>query len=159
MSIHDLAQALYDTDFATSLRESQYTFPIVEGTHLLSLSVSFGLIAITDLRLIGAYLRDEPAGDVLRQLRPWVLGGFAVTFLTGFALFAAEAVKLLDNPALPVKLALIVLAGLNALWFELRQGGNLAGRVVPRGAKLAGWVSLILWTLVVVSGRLIPYLS
>jgi hypothetical protein len=35
----------------------------------------------------------------------------------------------------------------------------LAGRVVPRGAKLAGWVSLILWTLVVVSGRLIPYLS
>lgn len=157
--IRDISQILYDSDLGTGLRESQYMYPVVEGAHLLSLGLSFGLIAITDLRLIGAYLRDEPAGDVLRQLRPWVLSGFALTFATGILLFCAEAVKLLDNPALPAKFALIFLAGLNALWFEFRHGGKLSGLTVPRGAKLAGWLSLILWTAVVVSGRLIPYLG
>jgi len=157
--IQEISQALYESGLGTYLRESQYAYPIVEGTHLLSLGLSFGLLAIADLRLIGAYLREEPAGDLLRQLRPWILSGFVITFATGILLFCAEAVKLLDNPALPAKFALIFLAGLNALWFESRHGGKLSGLSVPRGAKLAGWTSLILWTLVVVSGRLIPYLG
>ena len=159
----EFSQTLYDTQFSTDLRESVYVFPIIEGLHLLGLAFSVGLIALTDLRLIGKFLREESAADILTQLRPWVLGGFALTFATGILLFISESVKVLENPAFPIKLVLLFLAGLNALWFELKLGRKVnewgALPEVPSGVKFAGWASLILWTGVVLTGRLIPYLG
>ncbi|CAG0989905.1 hypothetical protein MTYP_02227 [Methylophilaceae bacterium] len=159
----EYSQVLQDFQFSTALRESIYMFPIVEGLHLLGLAFSVGLIVFTDLRLVGKFLRNEPVSDILFQLRPWVLSGFAITFITGFFLFAANAVKLLESQVFLLKIFLIVLAGINAVWFELRLGRKASEWVglseLPEGVVLAGWISLILWTGVVITGRMIPYLG
>lgn len=161
MSAEELLQTMYDSPLGTSLAESLYIYPLVEGAHLLSLAFSFGLIVLTDLRLVGAILKNLPVHILLQQLRPWLLGGFAVTFATGILLTFAAGPELIASPIFPLKLLLIVFAGLNALWFELKFGrqvlvwGNNA--VLPTGAKVAGWISLVSWSLVVILGRLIPY--
>jgi hypothetical protein len=161
MSPSELLQAMYDSHLGTSLAESLYAYPLVEGTHLLSLAFSFGLIVVTDLRLIGICLRQIPVDQVLHQLRPWLLGGFLVTFVTGILLTFASGPDLLESPIFPLKILLILLAGLNAIWFEYKFGRNISywseQLIFPRGARLAGWISLISWSAVVILGRLIPY--
>lgn len=163
MSLIEFSQFLYDSETGTAIRESLFVFPIIEGLHLLSLSLSVGLIVFTDFRLIGWFLRDVPASQLLRQLRPWLLGGFAVQFITGFLLFWALSIKVVELPVFWIKLAVILLAGLNVLWFELKWGRRVnewdTQPIPPGGVKLAGWASLTFWIIVVVAGRLIPYLQ
>jgi hypothetical protein len=120
------------------------------------------LIAFIDLRLMNVLLKRVPAHEVVRGLRPWVFYGFIVILLSGGLLFWSAAARLVASPAFAIKLGLIVLAGLNAAYFEFivarrpaRQG---AATALPRGAWFAGFASLSLWTLVVITGRLIAYL-
>ena len=61
---------------------------------------------------LGVFLRHIPASEVLQQLRPWVLGGFAAIFVSGGLLFWAEAATVVASPPFPFKLGFIVLAGL-----------------------------------------------
>ena len=158
-----IANAIEATSIGTAIAESRYAFPIIEGTHLIALSVSVGLIFLTDLRLMGLFLRQVPAAAVLHGLRPYVLCGFALVFLSGGLLFWAEAAEVIASPAWVFKFAFIGLAGLNALYFEFviaRRPGALSPErgSLPRGVKLAGLASLTIWTLVVICGRLIAYL-
>ncbi len=163
MTIIQILQTLHDSEFGTALRESLYMFPLLEGIHLIGLALSVGLIIATDLRLIGMFLTRVPVADVLRQLRPYVLTGFVITFITGILLLWAEGPRIWEIPVFPLKLALIVVAGLNALWFEFKFGRQAhvwgAQSQFPAGARLAGWVSLTSWSAVVICGRLIPYLE
>jgi hypothetical protein len=162
MSITTLAQAIYDSGIGTALRESVYAFPIVEGLHLIGLAFSVGLILFVDLRLVGLVFKQVPVADVVRPLRPWLLAGFALTIITGIFLFIAEAAKIIGFIVLPLKILLIVLAGINALWFELKWGrktSEWSGQSLPKQVRLAGWTSIALWGGVVICGRLIPYLS
>ena len=162
-TIAAIANAIEATSIGTAIAESRYAFPIIEGTHLIALSVSVGLIFLTDLRLVGLFLRQVPAAAVLHGLRPYVLCGFALVFLSGGLLFWAEAAEVSASPAWVFKFAFIGLAGLNALYFEFviaRRPGALSperGRL-PRPVQLAGLASLTIWTLVVICGRLIAYL-
>jgi hypothetical protein len=158
----DLAQRIEATPLAVALAESRYAFPIVEGVHLIGLALSVGLIFLTDLRLIGVLFREVPVTDVLRHLRPYVLMGFAAVFASGALLFWAEASMLVENPAFPVKLLFIVLAGLNALYFEFVIAKRAPVRenhpVLPASVRRAGLASLVLWSIVIICGRLIPYM-
>lgn len=161
MTPKDFLQQLQDSALGVALSESIYMYPLVEGTHLISLVFSFGLIVLTDLRLIGFFLPSVPVSEVLAKLRPWLLGGFVVTFITGFLLVFVNGPTLVHTWVFPLKLLLIVIAGLNAIWFEIkfgRRAGEWTNQA-PTGAKLAGWVSLTTWSLVVICGRLIPYLN
>lgn len=161
MSPSELLQIMYDSRLGTSLAESLYIYPLVEGTHLLSLAFSFGLILVTDLRLIGVFLRQVPVDQLLHQLRPWLLSGFFVTFATGILLTFAAGPGLIESPIFPLKILLILLAGLNAIWFEYKFGRHIfywsEQPIFPSGARVAGWISLTSWSGVVVLGRLIPY--
>jgi hypothetical protein len=163
MSVAEIAQTIYDSGVGTALRESVYAFPIVEGLHLIGLAFSFGLILFVDLRLVGLVFRNVPVQDVVRGLRPWLLAGFALTITSGIFLFIAEAAKIIGFFVLPLKIFLIALAGINALWFELKWGRKTAEwadqPVIPKEVRFAGWSSIALWSGVVVCGRLIPYLN
>jgi hypothetical protein len=156
------ADRIESTPIGTAIAESRYAFPIIEGIHLIALSISVGLIFLTDLRLIGVLLRNVPVIDVLRHLRSYVLVGFAVVFLTGGLLFWAEAGAVVASPATPFKFAFMLLAGLNAGYFEfvVARRAEIVHRHdrLPASARFAGYASLSLWTLVIVFGRLIAYI-
>jgi hypothetical protein len=98
---------------------------------------------------------------VLHHLRPYVLGGFATIFVTGGLLFWSSAARMVASPAFLIKLVLIVLGVLNAAYFELviaRRHASRGNDALPASFRYAGLASLAIWTLVIVFGRLIPYI-
>ena len=163
MSLVALAEHIEQWPLAIYIAESRYAFPLIEGVHLIGLSIAVGLLFITDLRLAGVVLKRLPAVQVLHQLRPWVLGGFVVIFVTGGLLFLASASSLVTSAIFAWKLLFIALAGLNAAYFEFviaRRTEVRDGQIVlPRAAKYAATASLGLWSVVIVCGRMSPYLS
>ena len=76
-------------------------------------------------------------------------------------MLATQATEAFHNPAFLYKLLFIAFAGINALFFELNVVRKWAAEehVSQFKDRLAGGISLSLWVLVIVSGRLIPYLA
>lgn len=154
-------QWIQDSSVGTDIRESVLVFPVIESVHVLGLAVSVGLILMTDLRLIGWRFTSEPASDIMRQLRSWMLGGFMAMFLSGALLFWAEAANCYQSATFRAKMAFLLLSGLNALLFETTTARDVTvwDRMErpPRRVRLAGWVSLLCWVGVIVFGRWTAY--
>ena len=146
--------------FGTLIRDSVWLYPGIEIVHILSFAVLIGAAVLFDLRLIG--LSPGISVQALAgHLLPWARLGLAVAAPTGVLLFIADATALAGNPALRIKLLLIVLAILNSVIFHRWTARSMSnwdvGRPTPFRAKLAGIVSLVLWASVVAGGRLIAY--
>jgi len=145
----------------TGVRESVYLFPGLVTVHVIGLSISVGLIAIFDLRLIGYGIRQTPVSDLARQLKPWATVGFICMVASGVLLLGSEAVNCYKSAAFWIKLGLLALAALNALTFHFtvyrRVGTWDRMSVTPTGARVAGWASLILWLGIIFAGRAIAY--
>src|SRR5271169_5410226 len=118
MSLLGVCQWLHDTAGSTGIRESIWFFPLLDAAHVWSLGLFFGSIAVFDLRLLGVGLRREPVSEVARWLLPWTWAGFTLMALSGGLVFWAEPVKCYQSLAFRIKMAAMVLAGLNALVFH-----------------------------------------
>jgi hypothetical protein len=156
-----MCEWLENTQVALLVRESAYGFPIVVAIHILGLIVSVGLVIWFDLRLLGISMRRCRLSDVWRRLMPWALSGFVVMFASGGLLFAAFATSAYGNMAFRIKSAAIILAGVNALVYHFVTERGIAewdiGVRPPRSAQVAGLLSIVLWTTVILSGRMMSY--
>jgi len=114
-----------------------------------------------DLRLLGIAMRDTPVSEVADRLFPWTLAGFIVMVITGALLFYGIPVRTYQNMFFRIKVLLLILAGLNVFVFHTKVNRKRAewdlDPVPPRRARIAGGVSLFLWALIVVAGRMIAY--
>ena len=158
-----LAGWLEQTRVGTAIAEGRYAFPVIEGIHLIGLSVAVGLLMLVDLRLMGLFLPQIPPRQLHRQLLPYVLAGFAVVVVAGVLLVSSEATTVFASPPWPFKMAFIILGGFNALYFEFvssrRPNAMPATGRLPAGVRGAGAASFVLWVLVIICGRLIPYIT
>jgi hypothetical protein len=152
---------LEQTSVGAGVRESVWLFPAIETVHLLGMAALVGTIAVFDLRLLGWMLRRERVSVLAGRLLPWSWAGFAVQVVTGGLLFMSEAVKVYPNPAFRLKMLLIFLAGAHALIFHWSVYRDVASwddsAVLPAGAKVAGFVSMLLWIGIVAAGRFIGF--
>jgi len=161
MPIVSWCQWLQNTSLSTSIRQSDLFFPLIEGSHILALSISVGLIVILDLRFLGLAFPGEPVSRVMKQVMPWSLLGFAVMLITGLLLFMTQAEKAYGNTFFRIKLLLLLLAGLNALYYQLRfypkmREWDIALRT-PVGVRVCAVLSLVLWVGVIACGRTMAY--
>ena len=156
-----ILHALNESGFSTSLRESDWTFSWVETVHVLSLAVIAGTIAVVDFRLLGVAFQRQPVSRLVNQVTPVTWIGFVLMVLSGTLLFVAQPEKNAVNPAFQVKMLLLALAGLNLLGFHRIVFKDFAvwdDRVrPPLRVRLAGGASLLLWSAIIVLGRLIAY--
>lgn len=160
MPLGSLLDWIERSPLAVVLREDPWLYPAVEVAHILGFVLLVGAAAMFDLRLLGLS-RTIPVGALARHLLPWARTGLALAAPTGLLLFVTDATTLAANPALQIKLVLIVLAILNTVVFHHWIARSLpswdVGHPTPLGAKLAAVVSLVLWGGVVAGGRLIAY--
>jgi hypothetical protein len=161
MSIQDIFQYIDATSSSTALRESYYVFPIIEGTHVISLALSVGLVIWFDLRLAGWILRDQPVSAVFRPLRPFMLAGFGLSFATGGLLFWSLALRCYGSPFFWAKMIMLILAGVNIAIYHFtidrRQTEWDEAPSPPLQARMAGLISLALWVGIIAAGRLMAY--
>ncbi|UXH76607.1 DUF6644 family protein [Roseateles amylovorans] len=129
-----------------------WAYPAYEVVHLIGLGALFGGLLVFELRTLGVRPEVDP-GALARLAIPTALAGFALCLISGAAMFATQPQELWINGALRVKMALILLAGLNAAWFH-RRGGVRAQDRLGRAQCL---LSLVLWIAVIICGRWIAY--
>ena len=161
MSLLGWCQWLENTPLAIAIAESTWVFPLIEGSHILALPLSVGMIVMFDLRLLGLAFRDGPASKVMKEVMRWSRAGFAVTFATGVLLFMTHAAKAYGNTFFRTKLLLLLALGVNALVYQAifypkMAEWDAAGRT-PAGARLCAGLSLIAWIGVIVCGRTMAY--
>jgi hypothetical protein len=156
-----LCRWLEQTSLGAGVRESLWLFPVIETLHLLGMAALVGTAAVFDLRLLGLVMRRERVSELAGRLLPWSWAAFAVQVVTGTLLFMSEAVKVYANPAFRVKMLLIFLAGVHALIFHWTVYRDVAtwddSGVLPAEAKVAGFVSILLWLGIVAAGRFIGF--
>lgn len=162
MSIIAFCEWLESTSFGAIARESLYGFQILVAIHIVGIIWSVGLLLWVDLRMLGLGFRAGRLSAIQRSLQPWFLVGFTTMFVSGIALFAGFATSAYGNVYFRIKIAAIVLAGINALtfhWITGRQpsGWDTGGTRPPGAVRAAGLVSLLLWATVVICGRMMSY--
>lgn len=161
LSILEICRYLQHTEWATALRQADLAFPLIEGAHILALSLSVGLVFMLDLRLLRLGFQSEPATKIMHQVMQLALPGFAVIFVTGLLLFFAQAESVYTNGYFRAKIVMLALAGINAAWYQYKYYPRMAewdtAEEVPAGPRIVAALSLAFWIGIIACGRLTAY--
>lgn len=137
---------------AVAIRRSVWAYPILEALHIAAFASMVGSLLLLELRVFGA----QPAiavGALGRLAVRVALVAFVAAFAAGLLLFIPSAAETASNPAFQAKLALILMAGANALVFHARDGLRRHDGI----AQVQAGISLALWFAVIAAGRMIAY--
>ena len=128
---------------------------VIRLAHVLSMGAFFGAIVLLDLRLLG-WRGTVALRPFAEHVLPWLYATFGVAVATGIALFLYDPVHIGTHAYFSPKLLLVALAIANALLFHRTSylTAIAAERVMPFSARMAGLLSLALWTGVVVCSSL-----
>ena len=157
----DLIEWLSLTTWSVALRESLYMYPWIESAHVLFIAIFFGTLLFVDLRLTGYVFKELSITEMNKKILPLTIIGFVLMFVTGFLLFYAIPVRNYQNLFFRIKFFLIIIAGLNAFFFHRMMSNESKtwdkDRFIPQKMKVSALASLVLWSLVIISGRMIAY--
>ena len=149
---------LRETPLGDAVRNMPGLFPATEMAHFIGLSLLIGVMLVVDLRILGAF-RQTSYNSVLKLL-PLAVLGFAINLISGVFFIAGNPYLYFTNPAFFVKLGVIALGGLNALWFTFAEHRQIAGlgndATAPLLARVMAGASLAMWIAVILLGRLLP---
>lgn len=156
----DIVEAwLRTTAISHLMSDTRWAWPIAESLHFIGLCLLFGIIGLFDLRLIG-FLKRLPLA-ALHRLIPWGIAGYGINIMTGFSFISGFPDQYIHNPAFQTKLLFMTTAGLNVAVFYLATYRHIldvgSGQDAPRRARIAGAVSLLCWSGVIVCGRFITF--
>jgi uncharacterized membrane protein len=138
----------------------KWGWPASETVHFIGLCLLFGVVLLVDLRMLG-FMKGIPY-SALHRLLPWAMLGFGLNVATGMLFFiGAPPDFYVTNATFFWKLALILVAGANALYFTVfEQPWTLgAGDTPPMAAKVAAASGILLWTGVIFCGQMLPFLG
>jgi hypothetical protein len=137
------------------MRRVGWLFPACQSLHFIGMSLLFGAIGLVDLRILG-FFKSIPIPAVLKLI-PIAIAGFALNLLTGAAFVASNPYQYWPSPMFKLKMAVIVWAGVNALYFTFAEYRKLAHAGEPdfQSRVLAG-TSIVFWLIVILAGRLLP---
>lgn len=153
-------ETLQDSSVTQWLNSLLWGFPIAEIFHIVMTGGFFGGIALLDLRLLGVH-RAVSVRTLMQHVLPCLWWLFIGVLISGSILFMFMPLEYSGNPSFHVKLVLIALGGINALFMHLVLLRNQfmwdTHNGVPIGVKLAALVSLAIWIGTLACGRLIAY--
>jgi uncharacterized membrane protein len=131
----------------------------LETIHFIGLTLLMGVILVVDLRLLGV-IRGVRFATMHRML-PWAMLGFLVNTASGMAFFVAASGQYDTNPVMGWKVALILLAGANALYFTVFDSAWML-----KGDEEAGFMdkciaasAIALWIGVIYCGSMLPFIG
>lgn len=142
-----------------AVTDATWIWPTCETLHFIGLCLLFGITAIVDFRVLGL-LRGVPFQAVHRLL-PWGVLGFGVNLVTGLLFFVADPDQYTKSPPFQWKIVLIILAGLNLLYFTIfdTPWDLDPGEDAPAIAKFVAASALFLVVGVMFCGRMLPFLG
>jgi hypothetical protein len=161
MTLQDFAAALEASPIGDFVASSSWAFPTIECVHVIAIVTVIGTVAIMDLRLLGVASKESAATEMSADTLPWTWAAFVLAAISGSLLFVSKAHIYLIDPWFLSKMAFLVLAGINMAIFHVFTWRGVhkwdLGFETPMPGKVAGFLSLLFWILVVFCGRLIGF--
>jgi hypothetical protein len=150
---------LESSGFGEWVRSSYIGYPTMIACHAIGMAIMVGLALALAMRLLGLFT-GIPYVAVNRFLGiAWA--GFALNFLSGSALFSAQATTYITDGTFLLKMAFVV-AGMMTVAVLQRATGQHAGSwevaSAPGGVKLVAGLSIACWVMATITGRLIAYI-
>jgi hypothetical protein len=143
----------------TLINGTSWVWPASEVMHFLGLALSFGVVLLLNLRVLG--LMKAFAYTEVHRLLPWGMVGFALNLVTGMMFFIAAPDQYTTNAPFQWKIVLVVLLGVHLLYFTSYDDAWQVGRGqgAPLRAKALAATTIVLWFGVVYFGRMLPFLG
>ena len=139
--------------------DTRWMWPTCETLHFIGLSLLMGVAFLVDLRVLVGVKGVSFAS--LHRLLPWAALGFGVNVITGMLFFVGIPGQYIHNTTNYWKMALVMLAGLNAVYFTLLEEPWELGpkEDAPLTAKIAAASAMLLWVGVMYCGSMLPFLG
>ena len=130
-----------------------------ETLHFVGLCLLFGIASFVDLRMLG-FIKGISFKS-LHRLLPWAVLGFGINLITGMFFFVAAYDQYTTNTVYHWKLILMMLAGLNVLYFTIFDEPWEVGANdnAPPLAKFVAASAFVLVIGVIFCGRMLPFLG
>ena len=152
---------LRGTSISEAIRVSTWLWPLCEILHFFGLSLLIGIAGFFDLRLLG-FMKRVPISAAW-TLMPWAKAGFALAAVTGVTFFVGAPEQYIDNPAFYLKVLFLIVANLNAVYFEVIYRRQVEARTLdsdrPVNVKVIAVVSIVSWLFVIYWGRMLPFIG
>jgi hypothetical protein len=141
------------------MTDYQWMWATCETLHFIGLSLLLGVVFLVDLRVLGAVKGVSFAS--LHRLLPWAALGFGVNVITGMMFFVGIPGQYIHNNSFYWKIAMVMLAGLNAVYFTVVDEPWALGpkEDAPLTAKVAAASAMLLWVGVMYCGSMLPFLG
>ncbi|HXX44694.1 MAG TPA: DUF6644 family protein [Candidatus Acidoferrales bacterium] len=119
---------------------------IFEICHYSGFFLLVGTSVVLDLRLMGVAAQREPVPQLARQLRPWMWTGLVMVLVSGFFMFAGDAVDFYGAGTFRVKLLIVLVAvGFGIFVNSKAAASSEEPSISSIGAKVVAFLSLVLW--------------
>jgi hypothetical protein len=152
---------LRGTAISEAIRVTPWLWPLCEILHFFGLSLLIGVAGFFDLRLLG-FMKRVPISAAW-TLMSWAKAGFALAALTGVTFFIGAPDQYINNPAFYLKVFFLIVANLNAVYFEAIYRRRIERKELDLGAPSAltviAVVSLVSWFFVIYWGRMLPFIG
>ena len=161
MSAQSLLEALQTSALGNWMRYANGAMPVVESAHVLAAVLVLGTVLIVDVRLLALADRGRAFTRVSRETLRLTWLAFCVSVVTGSLMFTTSPQTYFYNTAFQCKALALFAAGLNMALFQLLTARGVAEwnetPRPPNAARIAGLLSIALWTAVVLLGRWIGF--
>ena len=149
-------QWLEDSTLAVAVRQSSWLYPGLEIVHISGIVLLVGPAVMFDLRLLG-FGQKLSIPMLASYLLRWSRRGLVVAIASGLFLFITNATTLAIDPVFWTKMLLLIIAGLNALFFHRFTLPVIASGASFLKQRVAALVSILAWIAIISCGRLLAY--
>ena len=165
MATPEFITALQATSLAGYIRGDssggEWAFPIIETIHVMALATVYGSIAMVDLRMLGLTSRNERMSKLSAEILPWTWAAFVCAAISGSLLFMSKGETYWNNFETRGKFLCMALAGVNMAIYQFGMHRRVNewdnSLPPPLSVRMAGALSITLWTGVVFFGRWIGF--
>jgi hypothetical protein len=140
---------------------NSWVIPTIQSIHIVGIGVVLGSVFMVDLRILGWAGMDQTLRQTTNRFGPWLTGALCALLATGALMVVGEPVRELVTISFWVKMFLVVLGTIVALFFQstLRKHEehwekDLVNRT---GVKWLAVATFLIWVAIIILGRLIAY--
>jgi uncharacterized membrane protein len=141
------------------IKNVPWAWPASETIHFVGLCLLMGVVIVVNLRMVG--IIKNVSFPSLHRLLPIGMLGFLINGFSGMMFFIGTPEQYVKNVAFYWKVALILIAGADVLYFTVfdepwRVGAN---DEPPARTKFVAATTIVLWVGVMYFGRMLPYIG
>jgi hypothetical protein len=138
-----------------------WVIPTIQSIHIVGIGVVMGSVFMIYLRILEWAGMDQTLRQTTSRFGPWLTGGLCLMLVTGILMVIGEPVRELVTFSFWVKMSLVAVSTIVAAWFQisLRKRERLWEDTLVHRKSIKGLaiLSLLIWTCIIILGRLIAY--